>query len=115
PGGPGGPGGPPPQGGFGGQGGPPPPGGPGDQGGPPQGGPGGRMDEQHKKNEAAIKAILTEAQFGRVKQIAVQLAGARAILDKQVQTQLALTDGQKSKVADLVKADQQEMRAQFDK
>jgi len=110
-GGPGGPGGPPPGGpGFGGQGGPPPPGGP-----DGQRRPGGRQDERRKKNEAAIKAILTSDQFGRVKQIGIQLAGIHAILDKGVQDQLGLSDGQKTKLAELVKAQQAAMRAQFEK
>ena len=131
PGRPGGPGGP----GFGGPGGPggPPQGGPGGpedqggQGGPPQGGPGfggpdrrggpggAQRDEHRKKNEAAIKAILTAEQFARLKEISLQLAGAHAILDKNVQEKLGLSDDQKSKLSDLVKAQQQSMRSQFEK
>jgi thiamine pyrophosphate-dependent acetolactate synthase large subunit-like protein len=72
------------------------------------------MDEQRKKNEAAVKAILTSQQFGRVKEIGIQLAGAHAVLDKNVQTQLGLSDDQQSTLEALVKADREAMRAQFD-
>lgn len=132
PGGPGGQGGPPP-GGPGGQGGPPPggqggqagppqggPGGPGDQGGPPpQGGPGGpggqggMCEQRHQKMVAAIKQILTEQQFTRLNEIDIQLAGPRAILDKDIQKKLALTDDQKGQIRKIMQAQRQAMQAQF--
>jgi len=108
-------------GGPGGFGGPPPggPGGPGDQGGPPQGGrgqggPGGGQDARQEKNVEAIKAILTSDQFTRVKEIGIQLAGIHAILDKGIQTKLAMTVEQKDKLSALMQSQREAMRAQFE-
>lgn len=133
PGGPGDFGGPPPQGGqggFGGGQGGPPPGGPegqggfgGGQGGPPpqgglegQGGPqrNDQRDAQHQKNVAAIKAILTAKQFTRLEEIDVQLAGARAILDKRIQEKLNISTDQKAKIRTVMQDNQRAMRARMD-
>jgi hypothetical protein len=73
------------------------------------------MEAQHKKLEEAIKAILTSDQFTRVKEIGIQLAGSRAVLDKDVQTQLGITADQKSQLDALVKAQQQANRGLMEK
>lgn len=65
------------------------------------------MQENQAKHEKAVKEILDEKQWLRVKQIWVQLQGNRAILNAEVQKELKMTDEQVGKVKDL-QAKQQE-------
>lgn len=66
-----------------------------------------QMAEYQAKNEAAVKEILTEAQWARVWEIWVQNQGNRAILNEKVQKDLGFTEEQTAKVKDL-QAKQQE-------
>jgi len=63
--------------------------------------------ENQAKQEKAIKEILDEKQWNRVREIWVQLNGNRAILNAEVQAKLNLTDDQKAKIKEL-QAKQQE-------
>lgn len=118
--------GPPPGGGPGGPdgfGGPPaggpPGGGQGDQfGGPPGGGPGGpggnsemraKMDKMQAEIDKSIDKVLTSSQVKRLKEIKVQLAGASAVMDKDIQSEVGLTTDQKAQLDDIVKAQRQKM------
>jgi Spy/CpxP family protein refolding chaperone len=81
---------------------------------PPQGGPGGpgedgssdqdrqaqrlAFDAMREKNRAAIDAILTSDQKKRLREIAVQVAGKRAVNDPSVQNELELTSAQRAKI-----------------
>lgn len=71
--------------------------------------------EQQAKSEKAIKEILTEAQWKRTYEIWVQNQGNRAILNEQVQKDLALTDDQKSKIKDLQTKQQEAGQAMMEK
>ena len=71
--------------------------------------------EQKAKSEKAIKEILTEAQWKRTYEIWVQNQGNRAILNEQVQKDLALTDDQKSKIKDLQTKQQEAGQAMMEK
>jgi len=104
----GGQGGPPPM--DGGQGGPPPMNG-GQGGRPPmgggQGGPGGRADQA--KLEKDIKAILTETQFARLKEIALQQEGPMALAKEDVAAKIGLSDEQKEKIQDILESGRESM------
>lgn len=94
-GGPGGPGGGPGGPGFGGPGGGPGVRGPGGPGGP--GGPQAREEEMKK-----VKAILDGGQFTRFKEISLQVEGPRAIMRRDVEKELGLTDDQRDKIHDVM-------------
>lgn len=104
----GGPGGPPPGGGQGGDDhqGPPPGGGQGggEFGGPPPGGQGGDhqgpppQDGRGKQIEEKIKAILSEGQYKRYHQLALQWDGPKAIGRPDVAQALNLSEDQLDKV-----------------
>lgn len=113
----------PPGGGGGGFGGPPPGGGGGGFGGPPPGGGGGgfdpeqmrkQMDEMRKKRTEQIKKILTAEQYARLKGISIQLSGNAAILNPEIQTDLAFSDTQKTKIKSLQQQQMDANRALFD-
>jgi hypothetical protein len=72
------------------------------------------MEADRKKMEAAISAILTSDQLARVKQIGIQLAGSRAVLDKDIQAQLGITSDQKAKIDATVKTQQAANRSLFE-
>lgn len=100
----------PPQGGGGFQGGPPQGQG-GFQGGPPQGagfqgGPGGRNPEQEQKQreeiEKKIKGVLTDEQFTRYQQLALQLEGAKALSRPEVADKVGLSNTQVEKIRKIV-------------
>ena len=59
------------------------------------------MAENQAKQEKAIKEILDEKQWTRVRQIWVQLQGNRAILNAEVQKELKLDDAQVTKIKEL--------------
>jgi Spy/CpxP family protein refolding chaperone len=115
---------------FGGQGGP---GGGGGRGataaGGGQGGPGGggaavqggqrgqggprdpqAFQEQQKKQEDAVKAILTEQQNKRFAELRIQFDGPSALYRDDVAKQVGLTDDQKKKLDDIRNASMQAMR-----
>lgn len=125
PGGPGrfdGPGGPPPGGfGGGGQGAPPRGGyGGGQQGGPPQGGFGGgqqgesgggqggpppprgldraQMQNHEQEIDRKLKEVLSESQFKRYKELALQEAGPAALSRKEIADKVGLSDEQNEKI-----------------
>lgn len=104
-------GGPPP---GGDQGGPPPGGG---QGGPPPGmGPGGPGGPPNFRAMAEkIKGILTTEQWSRLKGIDVQLNGNAAVLDPEIQKDLAVTDSQRKAIRDLAEKQGDANRSVFDK
>lgn len=104
--GPGGPGGPGGQGGFqgggqrnGGQQGGPPQGGPGGPGGPGQGGPGG---EDMRQMEDDIKKVLDKKQFGRYKQISLQVMGPRAFHNPEIVQALEITEDQRDSIRQIM-------------
>ena len=125
------PGGPPPGGGEEGGPGGPPPGGPGGGfgggfGGPGGGGPGGpngggdpeamrkMFEEARAKRLEQVKKILSADQYSRLKGIEIQLSGNAAILDPEIQKDLALTDAQKTKIKTLQKQQSDAMRSAMD-
>lgn len=97
----------------------------GGQGGPGgaavQGGPGGQrgqggprdpqaFQEQQKKQEDAVKAILTEQQNKRFAELRIQFDGPSALYRDDVAKQVGLTDDQKKKLDDIRNASMQAMR-----
>ena len=75
------------------------------QGGPPDQAAMEKLRPQMEKMRADVKkqidAIITADQSKRLDQISIQLDGNRAVLRKEVQDQLSLTDDQKSKLKTL--------------
>ncbi len=70
------------------------------------------MDKSQKASDAKIKEILTAEQYKRLKEIAIQLAGVRALFQPEVQKQLDLSVEQKNAIAKLQekqRTDQQEL------
>lgn len=61
------------------------------------------VQELAQKEYAEEGKVLTPDQITRLSQIGVQLWGYNALLNKDLQTQLALTDAQKAKIEDLNK------------
>lgn len=59
------------------------------------------MEKSMKEYNDKVNAVLTPEQQKRLKEIAIQLMGNKAITDKSIQTDLKLTDGQKAKVKSL--------------
>lgn len=64
------------------------------------------MDKHQAQINKEIAAILTPEQNTRLKQIRVQLQGNRAILDKEIQKDLGISESQKAQIEKL-QADQQ--------
>ena len=59
------------------------------------------MQENAAKQEKAVREILDEKQWNRVRQIWVQLQGNRALMNEQVQKDLKLDAGQIEKIKGL--------------
>ena len=88
----------------------------GGQGG--QRGQGGPRDpqafqDQQKKQEDAVKAILTEQQNKRFAELRIQFDGPSALYRDDVAKQLGLTEDQKKKLDDIRNASMQAMRDQM--
>jgi len=84
----------------------PPPGGDGpNDGGPGGGGPDGRppmIGGGPREMESKLKAILSESQFSRFKELEYQAEGARSFMRPEVAEKLGLTDDQKEQVRKLI-------------
>lgn len=82
-----------------------------------QGSQNGRQDFEKamKDYNTKVNAVLTPDQQARLKQIAIQLMGNRAITDKTVQTDLKVTDAQKTKIDSLQKGYDDAMTQVFQK
>ncbi|MBI5707212.1 MAG: hypothetical protein HZC36_09520 [Armatimonadetes bacterium] len=107
-------------GGFsGGQGGPP-------QGGPPQGGPGGgfgpggpggfdpqQMEKREKELDQKVKAILSESQYTRFHELALQLDGAQALQRKDVADKVGLSQEKREQIAEIVRKSMEANRPDF--
>jgi Spy/CpxP family protein refolding chaperone len=72
-----------------------------------------KMAEADRAAQAKLASILKEDQLKRFKQISLQQRGAQAFTDPEVATALALSDEQKSKIADIQSAAREEMRGLF--
>ena len=59
------------------------------------------MEKAQKEANAKIKGILTPRQWSRLGQIKVQLAGARAVMDEDIEKKLELKASQKLKISKL--------------
>jgi Spy/CpxP family protein refolding chaperone len=73
------------------------------------------MQKMMEESGKASDAILTPEQRKRGREIAIQLAGSMAVTDKQVATDLGLTDAQKKTIADLQNKQQEANRALMEK
>jgi len=62
-----------------------------------------QMEAQREAQQKQINDLLTPDQQKRLKEIQLQLAGSQAIVNPEVQKDLALTDAQKTKIASLQK------------
>lgn len=60
-----------------------------------------QMEKMRADVKAQIDAVISPAQSKRLNEISIQLDGNRAVQRKEVQEQLALTDGQKDKLKTL--------------
>lgn len=76
------------------------------------------MQKMQKENDEAVNKVLTADQQKRLKQIGIQLAGDRAILDPEVQKELGMTAEQTDKIkklqSDQMTANQELMRKMRD-
>jgi len=71
---------------------------------------GKKMQAQMEETTKAIEAALTPSQLERLKEIAIQRAGTRALGDKGVQTALGMTDEQKEKLTKIRQDNATKMR-----
>lgn len=60
------------------------------------------FQEIQTKSEAAVKELLDDEQFARVRELMFQRAGAQALAREDVATELGLDDSQKKQVAELI-------------
>ena len=72
-----------------------------------------RIEERAKASDKAIAAILKPEQVTRLKQISLQVRGARAFSDPQVASALKLTDDQKEKIKTIQEDARKDMRELF--
>lgn len=99
----------------------PPMGGPGgEMGGPPAGGPPmgdpGRFEGPPRRDrrqedaqlEKDVKAVLSEAQFKRLKEIVLQQSGPSALARRDVADQLGLTEEQSAKIREILESNRPE-------
>ena len=70
-----------------------------------------KFEELAKVNEATLSGILKDDQAKRLKQISLQLRGARAFSTPEVATALGLTEEQKKQIASIEESSQSEMCA----
>jgi len=70
------------------------------------------MEKMTAENQKKVDAILDEKQRGRLKEIRIQLDGARAILNPDVQKELGITAEQKAQIDAAQKANN-ELRQQM--
>ncbi|MDR3689668.1 MAG: hypothetical protein P4L46_09850 [Fimbriimonas sp.] len=67
------------------------------------------MEKMQVEADKAIAKVLTTAQKTRLIEIKVQLNGPSAVLDKEIQDKVQLTDEQKTKVEEIAKANRPKM------
>lgn len=66
-------------------------------------------EKRAKEMEAKIKEILLPQQWERLQQIRVQLMGVRALLDREVQSKLKLSEQQVAKITEAFQQSRQKM------
>jgi len=71
------------------------------------------MRKINENSQKEINAILTADQQKRLKEISLQVAGNRAVMQEDVQKDLALTDAQKQKLRELQENQMQANQALF--
>lgn len=71
-----------------------------------------KMQEDHEKK---VLAVLTDAQTKRLKQIALQLGGPRALMSEETKKALKITPAQAKKMEDAAQKHQEANRALFQK
>jgi hypothetical protein len=69
------------------------------------------MQRRQQEMERQVNQILTADQQKRLKEISIQLAGARAVLNEDVQKELGLTAEQRQRIQDLMQRQQEANRA----
>ena len=69
-----------------------------------------KMREQAEATQKAVAGILKPEQLKRVKQIALQQQGARAVATEEVAKALKITDEQKTKILEIQTKSREEMR-----
>jgi hypothetical protein len=69
------------------------------------------MQDMQDKQKAAMAGILDAGQMTRLKELSIQRQGNNAILDKDVQAALGLSDDQKAKIKDLQDKQMEAMQA----
>lgn len=73
-----------------------------------------KMMETNQANEKkAMESVLTKEQVTRLNELVIQRAGNSAILRPEVQKELAITDEQKKKIADLQTKQREAMQQAF--
>ncbi len=72
-----------------------------------------KMQALRKEQEEKIAGILNDKQNARLKEIAIQQAGAMALANKEVAESLKLTDDQVNKIKELTDSFRQDARAAF--
>lgn len=73
------------------------------------------IGDMMKESEKKINEVLDDSQEKRLKQLSIQRQGNAAIMQEDVQTELKLTDAQKSKIKELQTKQQEAMQATMEK
>lgn len=74
-----------------------------------------RMQEQREASRKELAAILNEGQMKRLGEIRVQLMGARAVQNEEIQKALGLTTAQLTRISDLQDKQRQANQALMEK
>lgn len=73
------------------------------------------IGDMMKESEKKINEVLDDSQEKRLKQLSIQRQGNAAIMQEDVQTELKMTDAQKSKIKELQTKQQEAMQATMEK